>query len=86
MANADLSITINRTDLEPIMLGAATFDDQVAAGKAVLDGNKEILEQLKEMLTHFEVGFEIMPGTGGAVLSPERETFEQEPVGDTSGG
>ena len=37
-------------------------------------------EQLKAALIHFEMGFEIMPGTGEADLSPDMKPFEQEPI------
>jgi hypothetical protein len=29
------------------MMGAVNFDDQIAAGKAKLNGNKDVFEQLK---------------------------------------
>ena len=63
--DADLSITIDRSDLETVMMGAATFDAQIDAGKAKLKGNREVYEQLKSTLVTFELGFEIMPGTAG---------------------
>ena len=36
----DLTITINRTDLEAVMMGAATLDQQIASGKAKLVGDR----------------------------------------------
>jgi linear primary-alkylsulfatase len=85
-ADADLTITLDRTDLELAMMGAASFDDLIADGKARLDGNKDVYEQLKSTLIQFELGFEIMPGTGGADLTPERGAFEQPTPANTSGG
>ncbi len=82
----DLTITIDRADLEPVMMGAISFDDQIAAGKARLDGNREVYEQLKSTLVQFDLGFEIMPGTGAVDLTPERGAFEQMPPADSSGG
>jgi hypothetical protein len=38
------------------------------------------------MLVHFDLGFEIMPGTGAKDLTPEQKEFEQEAPADTSGG
>jgi hypothetical protein len=38
------------------------------------------------MLVHFDLGFEIMPGTGAKDLTPEENPFEQEQPADTSGG
>jgi alkyl sulfatase BDS1-like metallo-beta-lactamase superfamily hydrolase len=36
----DLTITINRTDLEAVMMGAATLDQQITSGKAKLVGDR----------------------------------------------
>jgi alkyl sulfatase BDS1-like metallo-beta-lactamase superfamily hydrolase len=84
--DADLTITIDRTDLEQTMMGAKTFDEQIESGKAKLQGDRETYEQLKAMLVHFDLGFEMMPGTGAKDLTPEQKTFEQERPADTSGG
>jgi alkyl sulfatase BDS1-like metallo-beta-lactamase superfamily hydrolase len=84
--DADLTVTINRADLEKTMMGAVSFDDQIKTGKAKLKGNREVYEQLKTMLVHFDLGFEIMPGTGAKDLTPEEKPFEQEQPADTSGG
>ena len=84
--DADLTVTINREDLVMTMMGAVSFDEQIATGKAGLDGNRDIYEQLKTLLVHFDLGFEIMPGTGGTDLIPEQKTFEQEEPGWTDGG
>jgi len=62
-ANPDLTVTINRADLEPVMMQRATFASQVAAGRAKLEGNPQVLEQLAGCLVQFDQFFEIMPGT-----------------------
>ena len=84
--NPDLTITINREDLVMTMMGAVSFDDQIRSGKAKLVGDRKPYEQLKTMLVHFDLGFEIMPGTGKKNLTPEQKTFEQEELGRTDGG
>lgn len=71
-ADADLTITINRSDLETVMMGAAKFDDQIKNGKAKLKGNRDVYEQLKSTLIQFELGFEMMPGT--------KKTDDKEPA------
>ena len=76
----DLTITINRTDLEEAMTGAAPLLEQARDGRAVLEGDVRILESLAGMLVHFELGFQIMPGTGGTRLSPELDPFATEPL------
>jgi len=77
--NPDLTITMDRADLETVMMGAATFDQQIAAGKAKLDGNRDVYEQLKTTLVQFELGFEMMPGTKKTEDRPDMNTFEQMP-------
>jgi len=84
--DADLTVTIDRQDLEKTMMGAVSFDEQISAGKAKLKGNRQVYEDLKTMLVHFDLGFEIMPGTGAKDLTPEQKAFEQEQPADTSGG
>ncbi len=78
--DADLTITINRSDLETVMMGAATFDKQIESGKAKLQGNKEVYKHLKTTLVQFELGFEMMPGTKKVdAKEPDMSTFEQVP-------
>jgi alkyl sulfatase BDS1-like metallo-beta-lactamase superfamily hydrolase len=76
--NADLTITISRSDLETVMMGQATFDDQIRNGKARLDGDRKPYDELKDMLVQFDMGFEILPGTGGTSLLAPKGTFEQQ--------
>jgi alkyl sulfatase BDS1-like metallo-beta-lactamase superfamily hydrolase len=84
--DADVTIFINRSDLVNTMIGAVSFDEQISSGKATIVGNREVYEQLKTMLVHFDLGFEIMPGTGATDLTPAQKTFEQEEPGWTDGG
>ena len=86
-ADADLTITISRSDLVQVMMGAVSFDDQIKSGKAKLKGNRDVYEKLKPMLVHFTPDFEMMPGTRPVkAAEPELKTFEQEPAGRTDGG
>ena len=55
-------------------------------GKAKLEGDSSILEQLGGMMFHFDIGFEVLPGTGAQDLSPDRNPFQQEPPASTAGG
>lgn len=59
----DLTITINRTDLEQTMMGAKTMDAQIADGTAKVDGDVSILKKLASTMVDFDPRFEIMPGT-----------------------
>ena len=61
--NADLTLTINRADLELAMMGAKTLEAQIADGTAKVEGNAAILGQLAATMVDFDPRFEIMPGT-----------------------
>ena len=59
----DLTLTINRSDLEQTMMGAKTLEAQIAAGTAKAEGNAGVLKQLASTMVDFDPRFEIMPGT-----------------------
>jgi len=61
--NANLTVTLNRSDLETVMGGKATFDGLVAAGKAKFEGDRKAFDQLRGTLVQFAPDFELMPGT-----------------------
>ena len=67
--NADLTITINRSDLEPVILGLVTLEAQAEAGKATLEGDSSVFGQLLSTLVEFDRTFEIMPGTKRAAVT-----------------
>jgi alkyl sulfatase BDS1-like metallo-beta-lactamase superfamily hydrolase len=69
-ADLTITITINRADLEPIMMRKATFATQAAAGRASLQGNPQVLQRLMACLADFDQYFEIMPGTKTVVAAP----------------
>ncbi len=85
--NPDLTITLNRSDLEPVMGGKAMFDDLIVAGKSKFEGNRKPFDQLRGILVQFTPDFELMPGTKPAkAATPPRaqDAFEVEAV-DTKG-
>ncbi len=59
----DLTLTINRSDLEHAMMGTKTLKAQIADGTAKVDGNVAVLEQLASTMVDFDPRFEIIPGT-----------------------
>jgi alkyl sulfatase BDS1-like metallo-beta-lactamase superfamily hydrolase len=76
----DLTITIDRSDLETVMMGRATLDDQLMAGKAKLTGDRKPYDHLKSMLVQFQIGFEILPGTKAVkTIDASTNAFEQKP-------
>jgi alkyl sulfatase BDS1-like metallo-beta-lactamase superfamily hydrolase len=77
--DADLTITINRSDLDKVMMGIKTLDEMIADGTAKTKGDKGIINKLKSTLIHFDLRFEILPGTvpvGKQQLS--RNPFQQD--------
>ncbi|MFN9630771.1 MAG: alkyl sulfatase C-terminal domain-containing protein, partial [Cyanobacteriota bacterium] len=86
--NADLSITINRIDLELIMSGRSTFPQLAAEGKVKLDGDASIIQTLQGVLVQFSSDFEIMPGTSPLHQPPAgaRDLFEQPEPASSAGG
>jgi len=74
--NADLSITINRSDLEQVMMGAKTLSAQIEDGTATTNGNLGVLKQLASAMVSFELLFEILPGTKSPSPEDEMNPFE----------
>jgi alkyl sulfatase BDS1-like metallo-beta-lactamase superfamily hydrolase len=59
----NLTLTINRSDLEQTMMGTKTLEAQIADGTAEVQGDASILNQLASTMVDFDPRFEIMPGT-----------------------
>jgi len=72
----DLSITINRADLNQVMMGVASFDDLIKAGKAKFEGDRTGFDQLRSILVPFTPDFEILPGTRPQSASTPPKPFE----------
>jgi alkyl sulfatase BDS1-like metallo-beta-lactamase superfamily hydrolase len=80
--DADLAITIDRRDLEDLMIGSAKLADKVAAGKAKMVGNPQVLAQLGSTMVKFDSWFEVLPGTKTKTTEqPKEEVFlDDDPV------
>lgn len=61
----DLTLTINRADLEQTMMGAKTLEAQIADGTAKAEGDVTVLAKLAATMVDFDPRFEVMPGTHG---------------------
>jgi len=59
----DLTLTINRSDLEQTMVRAKTLEAQIADGTAKVQGDASVLQKLAATMVDFDPRFEIMPGT-----------------------
>jgi len=72
----DLTITVNRADLNRVMMGVATFDQLAAEGNAKFDGDREIIHKLRDLMVTFTPDFEILPGTAPSERQvPSGRTF-----------
>jgi alkyl sulfatase BDS1-like metallo-beta-lactamase superfamily hydrolase len=74
--NPDLTVTVNRADLSQVMMGLASFDDLIKAGKAKFDGNRAGFDQLRSILVLFTPDFEILPGTAPKQRADVPKPFE----------
>jgi alkyl sulfatase BDS1-like metallo-beta-lactamase superfamily hydrolase len=74
--NPDLTVTVNRADLNQVMMGLASFDDLIKAGKAKFEGNRAGFDQLRSILVLFTPDFEILPGTAPKKPSEKPKPFE----------
>jgi alkyl sulfatase BDS1-like metallo-beta-lactamase superfamily hydrolase len=72
----DLTLTIDRVDLEQVMMGAKSLQSQIEDGTAQIEGNADILAQLAATLVHFDLAFEILPGTVESAVSEDLNEFE----------
>lgn len=74
--DADLTLTVNRGDLETVMAGEATFEVLLADGRATAEGDLGVLGQLAGLMVEFDPRFEIMPGTKLRTELADTEPFE----------
>lgn len=68
---ADLTITVDRKDLEKVMGAAATFDSLIKEGKATFEGDHKAFDVLREAMVGFTPDFEMVPGA-----SPKKGTSQ----------
>jgi len=77
----DLTLTINRSDLEQTMVGGKTLEAQIADGTATVEGDAGILRQLASTMVEFDPRFEILPGTRGKTILAKEDPYEADDVG-----
>lgn len=76
--DADLTITIDRRELEDVMIGTAKLSDKVSAGKAKMEGNPQVLAQLGSTMVTFDNWFEVLPGTKKREALPKAELLQDD--------
>ncbi|MFO7641747.1 MAG: alkyl sulfatase dimerization domain-containing protein, partial [Candidatus Competibacteraceae bacterium] len=63
LEDADLTLTINRSDLEQVMMGQKTLMAMIQDGTAKVEGDPTILARIGAAMVDFDPRFPIMPGT-----------------------
>jgi alkyl sulfatase BDS1-like metallo-beta-lactamase superfamily hydrolase len=61
--NPDLTLTINRSDLEQVMMGQKTLMAMIEDGTAQVEGDPSVLVSIGSAMVDFDPRFPIMPGT-----------------------
>ncbi|WP_211226085.1 alkyl/aryl-sulfatase [Psychrilyobacter atlanticus] len=57
------TITVDRKDLNPVLMGQKTIEQLIEEGIAKSTGDISAIKKVRESLDTFEKGFEILPGT-----------------------
>ncbi len=78
--DADLTLIINRADLERVMAGQKTLEAQIADGTATVEGNPEVLGMLAATLSAFTPDFEMLPGTTRLAQDVDESPFDYGPI------
>jgi alkyl sulfatase BDS1-like metallo-beta-lactamase superfamily hydrolase len=77
---ADLTITVDRADLNRIMMGQASFEQLEKEGKAKLEGDRAVIGKLRDLMVTFTPDFEILPGTAKSTSqTPAGQSFALPP-------
>ena len=74
----DVAMTVNRSDLEQLMMGTETLESQVASGKVQIAGDASLLMKLAATMVDFDPRFEIFPGTAAQLDMAAHEPFEAD--------
>jgi alkyl sulfatase BDS1-like metallo-beta-lactamase superfamily hydrolase len=75
----NLTLTINRSDLEQVMMGNKTLDAQIADGTARVDGDASVLAKLASTIVEFDPRFEITPGAKPPLEVAQVDPYEAVP-------
>jgi alkyl sulfatase BDS1-like metallo-beta-lactamase superfamily hydrolase len=85
----NLSIIINRKDLELVMGGKSTFDKLLSEGKVNFVGDRKAFDDLRASLTTFAPDFELIPGTKAKnkkpIKAPSKDPMEAPEPASSAG-
>lgn len=86
--NPDLTLTINRSDLESLLLDPeTTFESLIESGKMKAEGDLKPIKQIASIMVQFTPDFEMMPGTAvkKPMAKPDKNPFKQPQPASTAG-
>ncbi|MDJ0868485.1 MAG: alkyl sulfatase dimerization domain-containing protein [Myxococcota bacterium] len=80
--DADLTVSIDRADLEIVMMGQKRLTAMIQEGTAKATGDKRVLDQLAATMATFTPDFEMVPGTSRPAPAGEWNPYEAgvEPI------
>lgn len=80
--NADLTVTIDRADLETVMMGKKRLATLIEEGTAKATGDVSVLDKLAATMVTFTPDFEMVPGTSRPTPAGEWNPYEAgvEPI------
>jgi len=79
-SDPDLTLIINRKDLDQTMMGAKTLEAQIQDGTAKVEGDVGVLQKLASTMVDFDIGFEVLPGTGRPAPEEHLNPYEVGPI------
>ena len=78
--NPDLTLTINRSDLEQTMMGVKTLEAQIEDCTCKAEGDVSIIKKLADTMVDFDPLFPVMPGTTVRTAEvPKNDAYEAVP-------
>ena len=75
--NPDLTLTIDRADLEQVMMGVKSLQEMIEDGTAKVSGDVGILGTLASLMVEFDPLFPVMPGTQRRAAAPDMGAGEE---------
>ena len=76
MAKKPITITIDRSALETVMMGQKRLIALIEEGTAKVDGNVDVIEQLAATMVTFTPDFTMIPGTSRPPQADEWTAYE----------
>ncbi len=59
--SAGSTLHIKKADLTELLIGKSTVDDLFSSGRARIEGNQKLLQEIVPVLDDFDPAFEILP-------------------------